>query len=116
MRIFATQLHILPKDDKTHIDVSFDVPEGLKCLTVRAAYAPKYEYDEASCIELIDKGLATQDIAQDLTYEDKRRCIPLSNHRAWSLNDGEKNLAQTFSDTGNPMRGRRERESILFPD
>ena len=92
MKIYTTQLHILPKDDKTHINVSFDVPKGLKCITVRTAYAPKYEYDEAACIELIDKGLATQDIAQDLTYEDKRRCIPLSNHIAWSLNDGEKNL------------------------
>lgn len=92
MKIYTTQLHILPKDDKTHINVSFGVPKGLKCLTVRTAYAPKYEYDEASCIEHIDNGLATQDIAQNLTYEDKRRCIPLSNHIAWSLSDGEKSL------------------------
>ena len=92
MKIFATQLHILPKDDKTHINVSFDVPKGLRCLTVHTAYAPKYEYDEASCIELIDRGLATQDIALSLTYEDKRRCVPLANHIAWSLSDGEKNL------------------------
>ena len=92
MRLFATQLHILPKDDKTHINVSFDVPDGLKCLTVRTAYEPKYEYDEASCIEQIDKGLATQDIAQVLTYKDKRRCVPLANHIGWSLHDGEKSL------------------------
>lgn len=92
MKIFATQLHILPKDDKTHVNVCFDVPDGLKCLTVRTSYAPKYEYDEKSCIDLIDKGLAMQDIAQELTYEDKRRCIPLANHIAWSLHDSEKNL------------------------
>ena len=92
MQIFSTQLHILPKDDKTHIEVSFDVPSGLKCLCVHTSYAPKYEYDEVSCIELIDRGLATQDVAQALTYEDKKRCIPLANHIAWSLNDGEKNL------------------------
>ncbi len=91
-QIFSTQLHILPKDDKTHIEVSFDVPSGLKCLCVHTSYAPKYEYDEVSCIELIDRGLATQDVAQALTYEDKKRCIPLANHIAWSLNDGEKNL------------------------
>ncbi|MDE5756643.1 MAG: CehA/McbA family metallohydrolase [Clostridia bacterium] len=92
MKIYNTQLHILPKDDKTHIKVSFDVPSGLKRICVHTAYAPKFEYDELSCIESIDKGLATQDIAQVLTYEDKRRCIPLANHIAWSLHDGEKNL------------------------
>lgn len=92
MQIFGTQLHILPKDDKTHINVSFDMPDGLKRVCVHTAYAPKFEYDEASCIEAIDKGLATQDIALELTYADKRRCIPLKNHIAWSLHDGEKNL------------------------
>ncbi len=92
MKIFSEQLRISPSDDKTHIKISFDVPGGLKCLTVRTAYSPKYEYDEARCAELIDRGLESQDVARPLELEEKRRCVPLANHIAWSLDDGEKHL------------------------
>ncbi|MDE5991346.1 MAG: CehA/McbA family metallohydrolase [Clostridia bacterium] len=92
MDIFSSTIRILPKDNKTHVKVSFEVPQGLKRVTVRTAYAPKYEYDEEKCIRLIDEGLSTQDIAKRLSYEDKRRCVPLGNHIAWTLDDGEKLL------------------------
>lgn len=92
MKIFETKIHILPQDNETHVNVTFDVPDGLKCLTVRTSYSPKYQYEESACIRLIDEGLASQDVAQELTYEDKRRCIPLANHIAWSLCDGDKRL------------------------
>ncbi|MDE5616830.1 MAG: CehA/McbA family metallohydrolase [Clostridia bacterium] len=92
MYIFSSTIRLLPKDNKTHVKVSFEVPDGLKTLSVRTAYSPKYEYDEEKCIRLIDEGLSKQDIAAPLTYEQKRRCIPLANHIAWSLDDGEKNL------------------------
>lgn len=92
MDIFSSTLKLYPKDNKTHIKVSFEVPDGLKTLTVRTAYSPKYEYDEEKCIRLIDEGLSKQDIAAPLTREQKRRCVPLANHIAWSLYDGEKTL------------------------
>lgn len=92
MDIFSSTLRILPKDNKTHVNVCFEVPQGLKCVTVRTAYAPKYEYDEEKCLRLIDEGLSKQDVAKPLSYEDKRRYVPLSNHIAWSLDDGEKML------------------------
>ena len=92
MDIFSSTIRILPKDNKSHVKVCFEVPKGLKCLTVRTAYAPKYEHDENKCIRLIDEGLSKQDIAKPLAYEDKRRCVPLANHIAWSLDNGEKLL------------------------
>ncbi len=41
MKIFETKIHILPQDNETHVNVNFDVPDGLKCLTVRTSYSPK---------------------------------------------------------------------------
>lgn len=90
MRIFSTKLRILPKDSETHVSVSFDVPDGLKSVEVRTAYSPKYEYDEERCFELIEQGLASQDVTGKFTIGQKRRCIPLANHISWSLSDGEK--------------------------
>ena len=90
MRIFSTQLRILPKDNETHVSVSFDVPDGLKSIEVRTAYSPKYEYDEGRCFELIENGLVSQDVSGRFTVGQKRRCIPLANHISWSLSDGEK--------------------------
>ncbi|MDE6189299.1 MAG: CehA/McbA family metallohydrolase [Clostridia bacterium] len=92
MDIFSTSIRILPKDNKSHMSVEFEVPSGLKSLIVATSYSPKYEYDEKKCIELIDRGLSTQDLSKPLTYEQKRRCVPLANHIAWSLEDSEKLL------------------------
>ncbi len=90
MRIFSTKLHILPKDSETHVSVNFDVPQGLKRLEVRTAYSPKYEYDLDRCFNLIESGLASQDAEKKFTLNEVQRCIPLANHIAWSLHDGQR--------------------------
>ncbi len=92
MDIFSSTLRLLPSDNKSHIQVKFSVPDGLKCLTVSTVYSPKYEYDEEKCIKKIDEGLSRQQLARPLGYQEKRRCVPLANHIAWSLDDSEKRL------------------------
>lgn len=92
MQIFHTKVRVLPKDIRTHIKVKFNVPDNLSYITISTFYAPKYESDEKKCIAILDESLKKYAPYRKFSYEDMRMSLPLSNHIAWSLDDGEKNL------------------------
>ena len=92
MQIFHTKIKVLPEDLRSHIRVSFDVPEGLEYITVATFYSPKYEYDEKKCAALVRECLEKDAPYREFSYEEIRRNFPLANHIAWSLDDGEKQL------------------------
>lgn len=92
MQIFRTKVRVLPKDHRSHIKVKFNVPDNLSYITIATFYAPKYEYDENKCIDIIDKCLKKYAPYRQYSREEMRFNIPLANHIAWSLDDGEKPL------------------------
>lgn len=92
MQIFHTKVRVTPDALRSHVKVSFDVPEGLEYLTVATFYSPKYEYDEKKCARLVRECLEKYAPYREFSYEEMRRNFPLANHIAWSLDDGEKQL------------------------
>lgn len=92
MQIFHTKVKVLPKDIRSHIKVKFSVPENLSYLAISTFYAPKFEHDEKKCIAIVDECLKKYAPYRQFSYDDMRRSLPLANHIAWSLDDGEKPL------------------------
>lgn len=92
MQIFHTKVKVLPKDLRSHIKVKFNVPENLSYITVSTFYAPKFEHDEKKCIAIVDECLKKYAPYRQFSYDDMRKSLPLANHIAWSLDDGEKPL------------------------
>lgn len=57
MKLFSAQGVATVQESKTNIKYTFDVPEGIKRLTVKYSYNPKTVEDRAAALNIINAGL-----------------------------------------------------------
>lgn len=72
-------------DHHTHKTFPFEVPEGLKEIRVKMAYAPKDFDDEEKSLEIIRDILRKDAWYSTFTEEEVRGFLPLRNHISVSL-------------------------------